>query len=409
MPPEPPPLAAGQAAVGRPGNVSVSARESAGHAAGKSGPVGVLLLVREPHFGGCERDMARLAIHIDRARFTPHVGCFRPEGLQRPAIEAAGVPIVQFPVPSFKSWAAVKAAGQLRDYLRQHKIAVVHPFDVPTDIWAVPAARWAGAPVIVSSQLSFRSLDGYSASHLRALRLTDRWADHWMANSHAVKHHLIEDEGLPEDRISVHHNGVDTRSFYPAERAVSGEPVIGTVGVLRPEKRIERLIQAFARMRERARLVIVGDGPEKPRLQALAAELGLDSGRCVFEPVTNDPASWLRRFDIFCLTSSIESFPNALLEAMACGCAVTAAAVGGVPELVGDGDNGLLFPAGDIAALTVHLDRLAGDGALRRRLAENAARSAAEHTVDRYCRGIEKIYTLYLRRKEIAVSGDRME
>ncbi len=364
--------------------------------------------MREPHFGGCERDMARLAIHIDRTRFTPHVGCFRPEGLQRAAIEAAGVPVVQFPVPSFKSWAAVKAAGQLRDYVRQHNIAVVHPFDVPTDIWAVPAARWAGVPVIVSSQLSFRSLDGYSASHLRALRLTDRWADHWMVNSHAVKRHMVEDERLPEDRISVHHNGVDTRSFYPAERPEAGEPVIGTVGVLRAEKRIERLIQAFARMKRPARLTIVGDGPEKPRLQALAAELGLGPDRCRFEPVTNDPGSWLRRFDIFCLTSSIESFPNALLEAMACGCAVTAASVGGVPELVGDGENGLLFPTGDVAALTAQLDRLAGDAALRRTLADKAVRRAGDFTVERYCRGIEKIYTAHLGRKEIAVSGDRM-
>lgn len=371
-------------------------------------PVGVLLLVREPHYGGCERDMARLAIHMDRTRFTPHVGCFRPEGLQRPGLEAAGVPIVQFDVPSFKSWRAVRAVGALGDYVEKHKIAVVHPFDVPTAIWAVPAARWVGVPLIVSSQLSYRSLDFYPPSHLRVLRMGDRWADHWMVNSRAVQEHLIRDEGLPAERISVHYNGVDSSLFYPAPRDEKGPVTIGTVSVFRPEKKIELLLAAFARMREPARLVIVGDGPERERLQTLAGEFGLGPERCRFEPATNDAGKWFRSFDIFGLTSSNESFPNSLLEAMACGCAVAGSAVGGVPELIDDGVNGLLFRPGDVEGLAGHLDRLAKDRAGRERMGAAAAEKAAGYTVATYCRGIEAIYTTNLTRKGFSFPDDRI-
>lgn len=363
-------------------------------------PAGVLLLVREPDMGGCERDMARLALHIDRTRFTPHVGCFRPDGMQRRAIEAAGVPVVRFDVPSFKSWSAVRAAGALREYVRRHGIAVAHPFDVPTDIWTVPAARWAGVPAIVSSQLSYRSLDFYPPAHLRALRFGDRWADHWMVNSQAVREHLIRDEGLPADRITVHYNGVDTTQFYPpAERETAGPPVIGTVCVLRPEKKVEWLLAAFARMREAARLVVVGDGPEGEKLRRLARELGLGEDRCRFAGATTDAGSWFRQFDIFCLPSGNESFPNSLLEAMACGCAAVGSAVGGVPELIDDGENGLLIRTGDVEGLAERLDRLARNADERRRMGRAAATKAAGYTAASYCRGIEAVYETILRRK----------
>ena len=365
-------------------------------------------MVREPHYGGCERDMARLALHMDRTRFTPHVGCFRPEGLQRPALEAAGVPIVQFDVPSFKSWNAVRAVGALGEYVKKHKIAVVHPFDVPTDIWAVPAARWVGVPLIVSSQLSYRSLDFYPPSHLRVLRMGDRWADHWMVNSRAVQEHMTRDEGLPAERISVHYNGVDTTLFYPGERGADGPVTIGTVSVFRPEKKMEWLMAAFAKMREPARLVLVGDGPERERLQRLAGELGLGPERCRFEPATNEAWKWFRSFDIFCLTSSNESFPNSLLEAMACGCAVAGSDVGGVPELIDDGVNGLLFRPGDVETLAGHLDQLARDRAGRERMSAAAAAKAAEYTVAKYCRGIEIVYTTNLTRKGFLLSDDRI-
>ena len=105
---------------------------------------------------------------------------------------------------------------------------------------------------------------------------------------------------------------------------------------MRPEKRIDWLLEAFAdvsRTQPGLRLVLVGSGPETPRLLELRDRLGLRE-ICHLEPTQPNAADWMRGIDIFVNASSIESFPNAVLEAMACGCCVIGSNVGGVPELL---------------------------------------------------------------------------
>jgi glycosyltransferase involved in cell wall biosynthesis len=104
-----------------------------------------------------------------------------------------------------------------------------------------------------------------------------------------------------------------------------------------------------------------------------------------------------RKIDIFVLPSVSESFPNALLEAMASGCACVATRVGGIPELIEDNRSGLLFANGDAGALAAHLDRLLKDTALRRQLGTAAAaRARAEFPVNAYCRRMEALYDTLL-------------
>src|SRR5207244_161276 len=103
------------------------------------------------------------------------------------------------------------------------------------------------------------------------------------------------------------------------------------------------------------RLLIVGSGPALPDLQASARRFAL-GGRCVFEPATRDVGAWLREIDIFVLPSLSEAFSNSLMEAMASGCCVVASRVGGNPELVVEGETGLLFRAADSADLARSLD-----------------------------------------------------
>src|SRR5207302_3139718 len=98
-------------------------------------------------------------------------------------------------------------------------------------------------------------------------------------------------------------------------------------------------------------------------------ELGPD---CHFQPAAQDVAPWLRAMDIFVLPSLSESFSNSLMEAMACGCCPIASDTGGNPELVRDGEAGLLFPAGDIGALAAHLTPVLNDEEVGQRLAERA-------------------------------------
>ena len=118
----------------------------------------VLLLARELDLGGSERQMTEIAKTLDRSRFYPHVGCFRPQGIRHAELAASGVPIVHFPVDSFVSLRALSEAWKLGSYIRRHRIRLVHTFDYPLTLFAVPVARWLTRAVVVSSQRSHRSL-----------------------------------------------------------------------------------------------------------------------------------------------------------------------------------------------------------------------------------------------------------
>jgi glycosyltransferase involved in cell wall biosynthesis len=232
---------------------------------------------------------------------------------------------------------------------------------------------------VVSSQRAFRDLSPGPYRHL--LRLTDLLSDAVVVNCRALRRHLVEDYGVPEAKIRLCHNGIDTDQFRPAPRARPVElqgaaAVIGVVCALRPEKGLPTLLEAFARVRKAtpgARLLIVGSGEMLPKLEALRTHLNLGDA-CLFKPATADVAAWLNVLDVFVLPSLSEAFSNSLMEAMACGCAVVASEAGGNPELVEDGRTGLLFKTGDPADLAAKLQRLLGQESLRRNLAETGRR-----------------------------------
>ncbi len=218
---------------------------------------------------------------------------------------------------------------------------------------------------MVTSQLSYRSM--YPAWQRAALRLTDWLSHRIVTNSKAVGESLRRSAGFPGDKLYLCYNGVDASNFYPGPGIrvpeFDGAPlIIGAVCVMRPEKRIDWLLEAFAevsRTQPGLRLLLVGSGPETPRLLDLRNRLGL-SGICHFEPSQPNAADWMRGIDIFVNASSIESFPNAVLEAMACGCCVIGSNVGGIPELITHGEDGLVFESASRADLTAAI-RLAAE------------------------------------------------
>lgn len=343
-------------------------------------PIPVLLLVRELGIGGCERDLTKIAIGLDRTRFEPHVACFVPEGLRAAELRSQAVPILHLNVPSFASWAALMAGRRLGAYLKINRIQVVHAFDVPTDLFAVPVARFYRSPAVIASNLSHRGLVTTTGRYL--LRFSDRLAHKVVVNSKAVQQELIENEGVPPQRIVLSYNGVDTSIFHPEPRArkvfENASVVIGAVCALRREKRIDLLLEAFAGLRPaapEARLLIVGSGPMLSSLERQAAALHLQDV-CHFEPSKTEVAEWMRSIDIFVAASDSESFPNALLEAMACGCCVVGSRVGGIPELISAGRNGLLFERGNVADLTAQLAQIVSNEPLRCDLASQAVQTA---------------------------------
>jgi glycosyltransferase involved in cell wall biosynthesis len=364
-------------------------------------PRPLLLVCQELTQGGSERQLVEIARALDRTRFTPHVACLRPHGIRYEELRAAGIPVATFPLTSFaKPIELLRAAARLGRYIQHHGIQLVHSFDTPGNIFAVPAARAFQTPVVLSSQRAFRDLAGPRWRH--ALRLTDRVVDAVVVNCRRMEEHLVEDERVPRGRIRLCYNGIDTRVFYPAA-VLRQEPlrgarlVIGVVCALRPEKGVPVLLQAFARICQPGmRLVVVGSGAMRPALEAMRGELGLAES-CLFIPSTKEVAPWLRSFDIFVLPSFSEALSNALMEAMACGCACAASSVGGNPELVQEGETGLLFRPGDPADLARALAILIAQPDLRQTLAAAAAGFIrAQFTQERAASNMGAIYDSFL-------------
>jgi L-malate glycosyltransferase len=356
-------------------------------------PYPVLLLTRSLGLGGTERQLAEIAKALDRTAFRPHVGCFHAEGFRAEELQAAGVPVVRFPVTSFVRPSVISGLLAMGRYIGEYGIQLVHTFDVPLNLFGVPAARLFRAPRVLSSQRAHRALT--PGVRRRLLRLTDRMVDGIVVNSEAVRRELLEEDRVPARLIHLCYNGIDAAFFECSRRPMTGPLVIGVICALRPEKGLETLMEAFARLtspQSMARLRIIGSGPSLPSLQQLAQKLKLD-GRCTFEPATKNVPAALEQIDIFVLPSLSEALSNSLMEAMASGCCVVASKTGGNPELVTDQQSGLLFPPGDSAALAACLDLLLRNGGLRSRLAAaGAERMRSEFTLERAARRMAEIY-----------------
>ena len=338
----------------------------------------ILLLGRELDSGGSERQLAETAKALHKRGWNVHVGCFRDFGIRAQELRNAGIPVVRFPVRSFRSFSAVTGLVMFARYVFRHNIALTHSFDTPLTIFGTFASRLSGRSIVLSSQRSYRHL--FTPSEQRLLRITDRVVDGVVVNCEAVRQHLIADEGLPANHIHLCYNGIDTNTFFrtpgPRPAVLAGaSAVIGTVAVLRPEKGIPALLEAFARVRKErpgVRLLIVGSGPLREQLEDLARSLNI-AVDVYFEPATLDVTRWLNAMDIFVLPSLSEALSNSLMEAMACGVASIASRVGGSPELIREGETGMLFPAGDVDALTLQIRRLVNDESLRCRLGDAGA------------------------------------
>lgn len=334
----------------------------------------ILLAAWSLGHGGGERQMATVALNLDRRRFKPYVLSMEG-GFWEPALQEAGVPLRRLPVSSFASLRAASEAWRLRRWIRERGIRLVLTFDFTMNIFAVPVALTIPGVVALSNQRCDLSL--IPNRYRSATRWVHRAATGVIVNSPHLTTELSEQWAIRADRIHVCPNGLDTMRFHSRGRTRRAEVagarlVVGTASVLRPEKNIDLLIRAFAAAAHAEdRLLIVGSGPEEAPLKGLARDQGIFD-RCHFVPSTNQVEPWLRSMDVFVLASHSEGQSNALMEAMACGCGVTAADIGGNRGLIRPGQNGLLFVCGDPNSLSNRLTELLGQATVRQALARQA-------------------------------------
>ena len=284
----------------------------------------------------------------------------------------AGVESIFPPYWSIPTAWSLHAAGMylsMRPWIRE--LRRDFPFDVIVAAWAYPdavaaslLAREANVPLVTavlgSDVNEFPDLFGLRPQ----IRFGFKRAQRVLAVSRDIAARVV-DLGAPRERVLVQHNGVDGARFCLRDRAEARKsvgieherPVIGYVGNIRPVKGSDVLIEAMDHLVKQtgnpdAELWIIGSGEIEAQVRARATALGLDSrvrflGRQPHDAIPR----WMSAVDVFCLPSRNEGCPNVILEALASGKPVVASRVGGIPELLTDGDNGYLVPSENPAAL----------------------------------------------------------
>jgi len=248
---------------------------------------------------------------------------------------------------------------------------------------------------------------------LRANRLAYRFADRVVGNSPSVSGLVASEGGVPASRIVTIPNFLDPQSFEPlseANRRVLlqelGVPadafVVGIVARLSAVKDHATLLRALAALAKEipnVHGVLVGDGPERGHIEALARELRIDE-RVHLAGERPQIPNLHGLFDVSVLCSTTEAFPNSVLEAMAASRPVVATDVGGTPDAVRQGSTGLLVPARDSERLASAIARLHAEPALRTKLG-TAGRTAAQsgYSASAVIRQVEALYTSLARRE----------
>jgi len=349
----------------------------------------VLQLLATARIGGTERSVVELIRNSEAAACDFTVGLLEAHGPLVSQLEDLGVRVHRWPL-----WKAAARQLWLGRFLAGFDC--VHAYSMRPSLLARFAAWPHRVPVIVGQESVDLSRPSWQ---FRLEGATSSLVTHYVAKFEAGKQVLIRRAGIPPRRISVVYNGIDVQPFLQGPRRRGTSPVVvSSVANLRPVKRHDRLLCAFALVldelspeKRAAGLQLIGEGVCREGLKQLAIDLGI-SHAVNFLGHRDDVAMLLRASDIVILTSDYEGFPLALLEGMAAGCAVVAPCVGGIPELVTHGQNGLLVD-GDVEAYARALLRLCRDADLRYRLGAAAqARVTTCFTSEAMARQLGKVY-----------------
>jgi glycosyltransferase involved in cell wall biosynthesis len=342
------------------------------HSFGSTMDIPVLHLLNRFWIGGAERQF------VERLRRNPKgfsvlVGCLELSGPLLPQVRALGYEPWVFPVNgSLLQPNTAKQIALMGALIREHGVRIVHATDYYTNLLALGAGKLTGAKVIVSRVDLGHLRAGFGRWHREAEKWNARNADLVVANADAVREVCIREEGCDPDRVVVVRNGLDTAHFDALARQPlqaplpleDGDVPIAVIGNLWRVKGHRTLVEAakeIAARIPRVKFLCAGEGPEREYLERRIAELGLENTVHLLGHRLDIPAI-LSRSRAACLCSSAEGLSNAVMEAMASSLPIVATAVGGNPELVRPGENGLLVPFGDARALAGALVQLLSDG-----------------------------------------------
>jgi sugar transferase (PEP-CTERM/EpsH1 system associated) len=366
-------------------------------------PTRILHFVDNLGKGGLENGLANLIERMDPGRFEHFVCAIRRLGPTAERLRAAGARVLCL---------NIQASSRFQVLALQRTIREIDPDVVHSRNWsaieAVLAGKFARSRGVVHSEHGLEADTSIREPWRRTCfrRLAFELADRVLSVSHQLRDLHARRTGFAARRITVIHNGVDIRRFQPSsavrarvreELGLSQETFcIGCVGNLTPVKDYPtalRGVEAFSLGCSNWRLIVIGEGPERGKLEELVHANPQMRERVKFLGLSHRVPEMLAAMDVYLLSSVIEGVSNSLLEAMATGLPVIATAVGGNPEVVVDGESGLLFPAGDFRQLAERLSSLYRQQDLRSRIAQRARRRVQEEfSIDSMVRGYEDVY-----------------
>lgn len=344
--------------------------------------VKVVVLVHRIAPGGAETIAAESVIGLDDERFERLLCTGRQytvatteaadEMLRR--VHAAGVEVLAL---RRRSRFAIWAWWPLLRLLRRERVDILHSHLFGSNVWACLLGRLARVPVIVCHEHMW-SYDGSRARVWIDRWLIARWSSAFVAVSEAGLRSMVELERIRRQDVVLLRNGIPSLPPGDGQRVRrelgigADQPVVVSSGILRPEKAYGVLIEAAAKLAGSLpglRVLIAGEGPERPRLEALIADLGV-SAVVTLLGIRSDIPDLLAAADLAVCCSDFEGGPLSVMEYTGAGLPVVATGVGGLPELVHDGENGVLVPPRDPASLARAIAGLLGDPQRRRRMGQ---------------------------------------
>lgn len=355
-------------------------------------PVRVLHVVR-PAEGGMKAHVLQVATGLGDQGFQAEIACPSGSGVLEAAL-AAGLPVHPVDIAGgISPLRDVEAVIVLRDRIRSGAFDLVHAHGFKASFVAVPAAmlaRCRNRIVTAHNHVLYRDMSRATRGlYTLVERFLSRHTSRIIAVSGSLADEVIGGYGVDADRVVTIHNGIDLEPFLAhvdraPVRARYGIPedafVFGLAARFAPQKAMDVLVQAAVPVLERtpnAWLLLAGDGPLLEEVSRIAARSAV-ADRILFPGFETDVRGLLAALDVYVTSALSEGLPLATIEAMATGLPVVSTRAGGTPEIVADGETGLLAPPGDAQALGEAMARLVREPALRVSMAEAGRRRAVE-------------------------------
>ncbi len=341
--------------------------------------------------GGAERLLFDVVTRLNTDQFEVSVMSLLKDVKEKQPLhsrlEEAGIQVTLVPK---KSKLGFGLAKKIASELRKQDADIVHTHLFAADVWGTQAAQLAGVPVVLSTEHNINKDEGWLKHKMKCR--ARKYVGGIIAISDAVEQYVQSNcsTSVPITQIA---NGIDLDRFQNASKNKQSTtpPTIAIIARLVDQKGHEQLLRALPYVMQSYHCEIIGDGPLRPSLEALASTLGLND-KVTFRGAINDIAQEYAHIDIVAIPSIWEGFGLVAVEAMATGCVVIASNVDGLQEIIEQEQSGLLVDFTDPAIAATAIETVLEDAQLRERCIEGGRVRAQQFSIETVVQKLEALY-----------------